>query len=298
VETVGSSFPDRAQDTARHVLSVLVPDLEHAGFHGFARAHSVQVVGALPGGIHDCGTDFAIRLAVPVQGSNNTFRLGDDATDCDPTASAGGAREGTDTLTVRHASQETAAAHPGRLQLYSQSLASAAPLRLFADGRAPGPLDLAHEVRDVEIRRYYIANNSVERPGWPALRVKALTEAGGAAQFRDEEVMPGVEDLQVEFGVEDSAGLTRYRPPDLATLRGQHVVAVRLWLRIRADTTERGFADPRELRYADVEFVPDTVEATRRRLLIEHTIALRNPRWCSNQPLPCACAAACSFWAC
>ncbi len=65
----------------------------------------------------------------------------------------------------------------------------------------PAPVDAHTEVRDVEVRTYYVANNSVGRRGWPALRVKTLTESRGAAQFRDEEVLPGVEDLQVEFGV-------------------------------------------------------------------------------------------------
>jgi hypothetical protein len=54
------------------------------------------------------------------------------------------------------------------------------------------------------------------------------------------------------------------------------VLAVRLWLRIRADETERGFSDPRELRYADVSFAPGAVESARRRMLIERTVALRN----------------------
>ena len=56
-------------------------------------------------------------------------------------------------------------------------------------------------MRDLEVRTYYIANEfRGQRPDWPALRVKSLTESGGAAQFRDEEILPGVEDLQVEFG--------------------------------------------------------------------------------------------------
>ena len=95
----------------------------------------------------------------------------------------------------------------------------------------------------LEVRTYYIANDSVGRAGWPALRVKALTESGGAAQFRDEEVMPGVEDLQVEFGV--APGTTRARRstsrPTRDAARTGPIVAVRLWLRIRADTTEGGF---------------------------------------------------------
>lgn len=272
----------RLQDAARHALSVLVPDTEHAGFYGFTNQPTVRLEGALPSGVNACGRDFAVTLGIPIEGSDNSFRLGEDATDCEPTASAGGARAGSDTLTVRHASRAEVAAHAGRLQIYSQNLAAAGPLLLFADGRAPGPVDADHAVRDLEVRSYYIANHSVERPGWPALRVKSLTESRGAAQFRDEEILPGVEDLQVEFGVlragADGASRVFYVAPGTQLAREGSVVAARLWLRLRADTTDPGFVDDREWRYANVSFTPSPLEAKQRRLLIERTVALRNAR--------------------
>jgi len=272
----------RLQDVARHALSVLVPDIEHAGFYGFSHGPAVRLIGSLPAGADACGTDFAVSLSVPAQGSDNTYRLGTDARDCAPTASAGGARAGTDTLTLRHASSSPVAPRAGRLQVYSQSLSIAAPLLLFADGRAPGPVDLDHVVRDLEVRTYYIANDSVQRPDWPALRVKALTESRGAAQFRDEEVLPGVEDLQVEMGVANIAadGTVRvsYVAPDSPRAREGNVVAVRLWLRMRADSTEPGFSDRRTLTYANVTYTPSPADAQQRRMLIERTVALRNAR--------------------
>ncbi len=295
----------RLQDSARHVLSVVTGDLDHAGFYGFNPSPRVRVVrggsvlaagdalrqpdaagaaavGQMPAGAHDCGVNFAVDLELPVQGSNNSFALGSGALDCAPTASAGGARAGSDTLTVRHVSSKAVAPHAGRLQLYSQRLAAFGFQDLFFDGHAPGPVNEDNEVRDLEVRTYYIANNSVGHAAWPSLRVKALTEAGGAAQFRDEEVLPGVEDLQVEIGML-ADGLVRFVPPDVAALRGQQVIAVRVWLRVRADVTEGGYFDGRTLRYADVTYVPAAAEAAQRRLLIERTVALRNLR---DAPLP------------
>lgn len=289
------------QDNARHALSVMVPDIEHAGFFGFAGSsarysrggsvlaegaqlqqpdatHAVAAVPGLPTGAHDCGVNYALDLGLGVQGSNNSYAA---AARCAPTASAGGARAGADTLTLRHASLEVTKPLAGRLQLYSRRLESGAAGELFADGRAPGPTDANAEVRDLEVRKYYVANDSVDRRQWPALRVKALTESRGAAQFRDEEVLPGVEDLQVEFGVRDPAdteGLLSFVAPDFADLRSRTVVAVRLWLRIRADRTEAGYFDTRPLHYAGVEFVPDDLEARQRRVLVQRTVALRNPR--------------------
>ena len=270
----------RLQDAARHALSVLVPDIEHAGFYGLGRGPAAPLVRSLPAGVDACGADFFMSLSMPAQGSDNTYRLDKDARVCAPTASAGGAREGADTLTLRHASLSSAAPHAGRLQVYSQSLLVAAPVQLFADGRAPGPVDSEHEVRDLEVRSYYIANDSVQRPGWPALRVKALTESQGAAQFRDEEILPGVEDLQVKLGVATTApdGTPRvaYVSPDSPLAKEGTIVAVRLWLRIRADATEPGFTDDRTLTYANVTFTPSPAEARQRRMLIERTVALRN----------------------
>lgn len=291
----------RLQDSARQALSVLAGDIEHAGFAGFTRSPRLRLlraraavaaaaalrqpdsevatpaVGFLPAGSHDCGVNFAVDLELPIQGSNNSYELGAAASDCAPTPAAGGVRPGTDTLTIRHASLQPAAPHTGRLQIYTRRLDVFGLQDLFADGQAPGPVDENNVIRDVEVRTYYIANNSVDRPGWPSLRVKALTEAAGAAQFRDEEVMPGVEDLQVELGIADG-GAVRYIAPEFATLRARQIVAVRLWLRIRADATEGGFRDPRTLAYSDVTFVPTAFETAQRRLLIERTVALRNVR--------------------
>jgi hypothetical protein len=260
------------QDAARHVMSVLVSDIEHAGFYGF-KGSGIRVV-SLPAGIDDCGADFAVALERPVQASND--RWPDVGARCAPTAAAGGARAETDTLTLRHASLAAAAPHAGRLQAYSRRLESQSPLDLFADGRAPGGVGENHEVRDVEVRTYYIANHSVGRPGWPALRVKALTESNGAAQFRDEEVMPGVEDLQVELGVAGSDARAQYVAPDTAAVRTRPIVAVRVWLRIRAESTEGGYRDTRSLAYAGRVFQPTQLEARQRRMLIERTVALRN----------------------
>jgi type IV pilus assembly protein PilW len=267
------------QDASRHALSILVPDLEHAGFYGFTNLPAARTPGALPASVHACGVGFATDLVRPVQGSNNGYSPDPSATDCAPTRAAAGARPGADTLVVRHASLDPSAPRAGRVQLYSRRLASHEVLDVFADGRAPGPVDRDREIRDLEVRIYYVANASVGRAGWPSLRVKSLTESGGSPQFRDEEVMPGVEDLQVEFGIAGPAGgrgAARFVTADSPDLAAARIVAVRLWLRIRADQTEGDYHDDRSLDYADARFTPTPDEARHRRVLIERTVALRN----------------------
>ena len=285
-------------DTARHALSVLVADVEHAGFLGFGNSAQPQLthagaviadamalrqsaapVAGVPPGSHDCGTNFAVDITLPVQATNNSF-LAVPGARCTPTATAGGARSGSDTLTLRRASLDTTDARVGRLQLYTRRLESQGFGSLFADGVAPGPVDENAEVRDLEVHTYYVANNSVGRPGWPALRARSLTESGGHSQFRDEEILPGVEDLQVQLSLQNAATGTQTRVNDasLDALREDKIVAVHLWLRIRADQTESGFLDARPMQYADVSFVPLGREARMRRMLVERTVALWNQR--------------------
>jgi type IV pilus assembly protein PilW len=289
----------RLQDQARHALSVLVRDLEHAGSYGFGLDHrTLRIVRdgdpllaiasgddlrqdappvPLPASIHGCGANFAVDLSRAVEASNNRFAAGVDASRCDPTASAGGAMTGADTLTVRHAT-EIASPMPGRLQLLSNRFTTRSGQTLFADGRAPGPSADDADTFDVVVRTYYVARSSVERAGWPALRVKSLTTIAGSPAFRDEEILPGVEDLQVQFGIAESGAsgpVTRFVDPNAAELLTLAPRAVRIWLRIRAEATERGYRDDRAWRYADTEFAPAASEQGIRRLLVSRTVTLR-----------------------
>lgn len=291
----------RLQDQARHALSVLVRDLEHAGSFGFGLDHrSLRIVRdgdpslaiasgddlrqdappvPLPPSIHGCGANFAVDLSRAVEASNNRFAAGVDASRCDPTASAGGAMTGADTLTVRRAT-EIAAPMPGRLQLFSNRFTTRSGQVLFADGRAPGTSADDEDTFDVVVRIYYVARSSVERAGWPALRAKTLTTIAGSPAFRDEEILPGVEDMQVQFGIAEagtSGPVTRFVDPDAAELLTLAPRAVRIWLRIRAETTERGYRDDRTWRYADAQFAPAASEQGIRRLLVSRTVTLRAP---------------------
>jgi len=319
----------RVQENGRYVLSVLEPDIELAGYYGFTNspdtlrfvsgaspgtvyaiaaqmrqqppAPAVAVpVANLPAGAHECGTNFAVDVLTPVQGSNNDFALGPGAGGgCDPYGA--GAMPGADTLTIRRVETATTAPEAGRLQVYGSRLRSRSAQQLFVDGNAPGPVDDDNAVHNLVVRAYYVARDAVDRPGLPSLRSKSLGSIGGATQFVEAEIMPGVEDFQVQFGIDtgdyDNDGAidpgadvngdgipetdgraTRYVNPDFPGLDLAQVVAVRLWIRVRADQPEPGFRDDRTYRYADVEYTPDDDEARFRRVLMSRTISLRNSR--------------------
>lgn len=321
----------RLQEQGRFVLSVLEPDLELAGYYGFTnspealrfvRGANPELVLATAGRLrqyplppdapapvpfaaiaasaHACGTNFALDVAMPVQGSDNVFLLGPGATaGCAP---AGGAQPATDTLTVRRASIDPAdAPEAGRVQIHGSRLRSRSSQLLFADGVAPGPIDDDNRIHDLVVRAYYVSRDSVGRAGHPALRVKSLTSIAGTPAFRDTEVMPGVEDLQVQFGIdtgdydndgaidpgadanldgipESDGRATRYVDPDFPDLARFQVVAVRVWVRVRADQPEPGFVDNRSYEYANVRYQPAGEEARFRRVLMSRTLTLRNAR--------------------
>ncbi len=151
---------------------------------------------------------------------------------------------------------------------------------MFADGNAPGPIDDDHQVHDLLVRTYYIARDSVGQRGVPALRVKSLTRSGTSLIFNEDEVMTGVEDLQVQFGVspDGSGRVSHYVDPGSPELPVAQIVSVRVWLRVRSDEAEPTFIDTRTYRYADVEFTPSGAEEHFRRVLMSRTTTLRNAR--------------------
>ena len=115
--------------------------------------------------------------------------------------------------------------------------------------------------------------------------------------FIDQEILRGVEDLQVQFGVDPGDDINNDGTPDDpggdgmadfvngyttqyvnagdALLDSAQVVAVRIWVRVRGDVPEVGFVDNRTYQYADTDFQPNDGF---RRVVMSRTIYLRNSR--------------------
>jgi type IV pilus assembly protein PilW len=314
----------RLQENARYAMSQIEPDIQLAGYYGFSnrpddfkfitggststyttaskmQARATDTALTTVGTTNGCGKNFAVNVIATIQGSNNSYGLG-----CDPPAAAGTAQANTDTLTIRRASTPPAngvgAAVATRLQVLVSRL-SPTNQYLFADGSLPTTPALKAnqvQVRDLIVRTYYVAANSTSPnvAGLPALRVKALADGPAFPDSADTEVMRGVEDMQVQFGIDtgdydgngtidagrDSNGdgipdapngvATRYVNADALPV-GFQVVSVRIWLLVRAETPEQGFVNNRRYVYADRDF---TVNDGFRRVLMSRTIQLRNTR--------------------
>ena len=235
-------------ENLRYALATLESELSMAGFYGLsaegdsfrflANGNVVDAAVAVPASAQSCGDNFAVALAQPVQMDDGVFVLGPYRTAaCTP---RGGARPGGDTLSIRRASSEPVAAENGRLQLLVDRFDDSIRF-ILADAVLPATAALLpdrQQLHNLELRSYYISNDSDGQPGLPSLRVKTLTRIAGRPAFTDTEVIAGIEDMQLQIqrqgarvrAVEVSL---RARQPDGSatspsrTLAGSRIVALR-----------------------------------------------------------------------
>jgi type IV pilus assembly protein PilW len=255
----------RLQETARFAMSVIEPDIRMANYWGLVKGsgsigNQTPRSAATGGGPDNCGVNFARDLTLSIEGSNGgeDFACADYVDDV---------ADDADTLTVRRASTAPGSAGTGRLKICSTRIMG--ELVTDASGCTAAP---AGQVNDLIVNSYYVSPNSTGRPGIPSLRRVALVS--GPA-FVDEEIISGVEDMQIQFGV-DPTGMSgqarKYVNPD-EVAAGEQIVSVRLWLLVRAETPEVGFTDNRSYSYGDRVYEPNDGF---RRLLVSRTIQVRN----------------------
>lgn len=212
-----------AQDALRIALALLEYELAHAGYWGLspdATAIDGRRGGAAPLAVTvsgDCGPDWSIDLDRPLQAWSSGWPLA-----CTPYA---GAMPHGALLALRRVETRSAAPEAGRLQVQADFWGG----RLVADA---DPLPPGYEGHDLVARAYYVSPRSIGDAARPALRRKTLQRG---PRLVDEEIMPGVAALAIEFGVDaDPPGqpghgqADAFVAPEAATAP---VVAVRLTVR-------------------------------------------------------------------
>ena len=273
----------RVQETAQFAMDTIEADLRMASNWG-RNSRALAVEGRSlngnpnPNGLAaptDCGADWALDLAMTVDGDNNSWTL-----DCDPT---GGLQPNSDMLTVRRASVAPAPLEAGRLQIQTTRIQG----QLFDDGIIPATFSPADSTtHNLLVNTYYVAANSTLIPGVPTLRRKTLTMVGGVQQITDQEVAPGIENLQIQFGIdvnEDNTvdryvnpGDPIYDPNAVGYVPGARVMTARIWLVVRGVSIEIGLQDNRNYAPGDVDLgVPSDKY---RRMQVSKTILMRNTR--------------------
>ena len=279
----------RLQENARYAMSVIETDVRMANFWGLLSrtdlfSNTATSASPLaPSVSNNCGSTsaFVTDLEKHVEGLNNTYSLS-----CN--AYGAGVQSGTDVLIIRRSSsnrlpQTAAGISAEKDSLLIESSRTQAEIFLAtAAGTIPSAYaqaDVANEPPLADTRRlivnaYYVSQDSSVGTGYPSLRRKSLIK--GPA-FQDEEVIPGVEDLQFQLGVD----VNDDRNADVfvnagSVPAGGIVVAVRVWLRIRAQERDVAHKDTQSWVYADQN--QSAFNDQYRRLVVMQTIQLRNTR--------------------
>lgn len=282
----------RIQENARFALDIMEPDLRLASFWGRTSSSaflqgSATAVNAIPFGLGvggDCRNNWSIDLNFAVEAFNNAYPY---AAGC---ASFGaGAQAGADTLVIRHVmAVPSAVGIPGTMQVQSSRMNG----QIFADGVQPAGFPATATMHNLVTHGYYVAQDSGPGPlptqtgtGVPSLRRKSLQPGPVVV---DQDIISGVQDFQVQLGVDtDVVGaptrgmIDRWVDPgngilipgNAAFIPTAKVVAVRVWLLMRAERPETGFVNNTNYIYGDRNLV---FNDNFRRLLVSKTIRLRN----------------------
>ena len=273
----------RVQETAQFAMDTIEADIRMASNWGRHSRGSAVVGRSVTGDANPltlatpaaCGAAWALDLARPIEGNNNNYGLACGA--------VGGAQINSDTVTTRRATVAASPLQPGRLQIQTTRIQG----ELFADGNVPSAFDpVASETHNLLVNTYYVAANSTLIPGVPTLRRKMLTSVGGVPTVVDQEVAPGVQNLQLQFGVDVDQDNTvdRYVNPGDAILDplavgfipGARVLTARIWLVVRGISLELGIQDLRNYQPGDINLGVYTDAF--RRMQVSKTILLRNAR--------------------
>jgi type IV pilus assembly protein PilW len=286
----------RVQETAQFAMDTIEADLRMASNWGRnSRGLAVEgrslVADPNPNGLTEpvgstgsCGADWAFDLARPIDGSDNGYNL--------PCGTLGGVQGNSDLITIRRATVQPTAPEAGRLQLQSTRIQG----ELFETGAVPpaflpitndpitgAPSSATHTLM---VNSYYVSPTSTLIPGVPTLRRKTLTVQGGAPFIADQEVAPGVENIQLQLGIDVDADNTVdryvnpgdeiYDPAAEGYVPGARVMTARVWLVVRGVTTEFGLQDNRNYQPGNANMGQQNDGF--RRLQISKTILLRNAR--------------------
>jgi type IV pilus assembly protein PilW len=283
----------KVQETAQFAMDTIEADLRMASNWG-RNSRSLAVEGrslvgdANPNGLpapDECGDEWAIDLTLSVDGGNNDYTL--------PCDSVGGdAQEDSDFFTVRRATVNPVAVDDTRLQIQTTRVqgeifnASSPPPEFLPITNHPITGAPSSTTHNLLVNTYYVSQDSDLIPGVPTLRRKTLTVRAGVPAIEDQEVAPGIENLQIQLGVDVDADNTVdryvnpgdeiYNPAAGGYVPGAKVITARVWLVVRGLSREVGLNDTRDYSPGDVTLGAQTDEY--RRMQVSKTILLRNAR--------------------
>ena len=275
----------RVQETAQFAMDTIEADLRMASNWGRnSRGLAIEgrsLVGNLnPNGLpqpaFNCAPDWVLDLALPIDGADNGYGL--------TCAATGGFEALSDVVTVRRASVAPAPLEAGRLQIQTTRIQG----RIFSDGAIPGGFSVADSAtHNLMVTSYYVSPTSTLIIGVPTLRRHRLIGGGILGpRIVDEEVAPGVENLQIQLGIDVdqdntvdryvNPGNAIYDPNAVGYVPGARVMTARIWMVVRGLSIEPGLQDNRDFEPGNVDLGVHTDSF--RRMQVSKTILLRNAR--------------------
>lgn len=278
----------RMQETARFAMGSIETDLRMANYWGLMnRADLFLNAGTDDPSANDPPPDpslSAFQATLDQCGDNWPVRVLDfvEAFEGYPFGTGGCAAQGSapataDVLVIRRASSNTIPlAEAGPIKLQASRTSAALFYGTDTSAIPAGFLPPLSQTHALVANAYYISIDPVD--GVPALRRKRLGVSSGAPAIIDEEITPGVEDLQIQLGVDDNGDeiVDYYDDPTIGGVAaGEEVVAVRIWLMIRSERRDVSLINNRRFVYAGKDV---TTNDDFRRMLISKTIQLRNTR--------------------
>lgn len=284
----------RLQETARLAMDVVETDIRMANFWGMNNRADYIINRAGPGqnppaeftsqqqsNVSLCGAanaNWMINLNEYVGGSNNAYGL---------TCAGSNYQAGSDVVFIRRANEAAPVTlDANRVYLQTSRIQGTLFVPACTDPTSQACIPAAYlppasQSRALEVHAYYVSSQSTQRTDVPSLRRKRLANVSSATATDaviDEEIVPGVEDMQIRLGIDTNGDTSadQYVNPG-AVPANANVVSVTVWLRVRAEDTDVSYRDGTSYQYADMAaaFTPND---RYRRILVSKTIHIRNTR--------------------
>ena len=279
----------RVQENLRFAFATIEPDIRLAGFWGMHNGSgsfqqdafiiTCPANGVAGGGGADV-TAWVLDSFVGVTARDNiqSGDIGNVAANARMAANCpafeNGIVENTDVLEVRRSSASESSLAANTVQIKSSRYNS----HIFSNGSEP--IGFANEVDidgtfDYVFSTYYVAQTSNNVADTPSLRKRTLI----GTEVLDEEIIAGVENMQIQFGLDTNGdgSVNRYIDPVAASFdANSSIIAVRVWLLIRSAYEELGLVDSKT--YKALDGTTETPADGFRRIEGAKTIFLRNSR--------------------
>ncbi|MEX1080643.1 MAG: PilW family protein [Halofilum sp. (in: g-proteobacteria)] len=274
VEQVGEQI-----ENGRYALDLLRREVQHAGYYG--EYYDVRA----PSNSSDpppdpCTTDpdqIEEDIGLPIQGYDSVN--GDPDPSC---LSDDDHRDGTDILVLRRAStSKTDVADLTSGELYIQSLSINKIIEIAGGSDNESTFDLEKldntraNIRKLRTDIYFIGPDGNDVP---TLKRLSLVDDGGDLTWREEPLATGVENMQIEYGVDsDGNGTAHDYETDPGTVGDwADVIALRVHLVVRTRDASEGYTDTKTYDVG-LEGTYDPPDDGHRRRVYSNSMRATNP---------------------